>query len=95
MPAADPASRGPRRNAKNMLREDAERPTRQLKVSEVVEAQELVELLEDLHEDGIGLSCSRTKEGGTLAWGFLMGGKPVMKYTADRGQWLALLESLS
>lgn len=94
MPAADPASRGPRRTAGKLKDRAQQGAARTVRLSELIEGNELLELFEDMHGEGVGVSCSRTKDGGTIAWGFLAGGKPIMRYTADRGQWLALLDEL-
>lgn len=95
MPMSDPASRGPRRKLKDRLDDGADGEVRQVTLREVVNVDELVQLIEDLHDEGIGLSISRTKDGGCIALGFLMGGKPRMRYAPTREAWQAILDKLS
>ena len=95
MPAADPQSRGLR----GKLRRPAEQSTNgQVKVialSDVIEPGELIELIEAFHEEGWGLSVSRTRDGGAIAWGIMCGGKTVKRYTPTREAWQALCVELT
>lgn len=95
MPANDPASRGARRKLKDRLDNGNNGEVRQVTLREVCDVDQLVQLIEDLHAEGMGLSISRTKDGGCIALGFLMGGKPVMRYAPTREAWQALLDQLA
>lgn len=95
MPAADPASRGRRKNFKIILETDEATPVKQVVLSSVVKADELLELLDDLIDLGHALTVGRTRDGGAIALGFMVGGKPIKRYIATREGWLALLEDLA
>jgi len=94
MPAADPMSRGPRRRFRKLQDNAALPPTKQAVIADLVECDELISLLTDLMDEGHALTIGRTRDGGALVLGFLMGGKPIKRYIVSREQWLELLDEM-
>lgn len=95
MTSQSPSHRGNVRRFDKLRENGDARPTKVVTLADVIIADELVELCQDLIDEGYALSVSRTRDGGALCFGFLMGGKPFKRYTPTREAWLALLDELS
>lgn len=94
MPAADPMSRGSGRKFRKLQDNATLAPTKQAQIEDLVECAELISLLADLMDEGHALTIGRTRDGGALVLGFLMGGKPIKRYIVSRDQWLELLSEM-
>lgn len=94
MPAADPMSRGPRRNFKQLANGDSNRETKQVALADIIHADELMSVLDDLIASGHALTVGRTKDGGSIALAFMIGGRPIKRYAPTREKWLEVLGEL-
>jgi len=82
----------PRKKAKRLAESQGGNDRPPIRLSELIGCDDLVQLLELLHDQGWALSIGRTRDGGAIAWGFLMGGKPIKRYTATRQDVVGLLD---
>lgn len=84
----------PRKKARKLAesQEGNDRPPTRL--IDLMECVDLFQLLELLHDQGWAVTIGRTRDGGAIAWAFLMGGKPIKRYTASRAEVVALLDEV-
>jgi hypothetical protein len=95
VPAADPVSRGLKKKLRKPDGPDGRGERPPVVLRDVVDWEQMLDLVEAFHDEGWAISIARTSDGGAIAIGLMVGGKPIKRYIATREGWQGLLLDLT